>query len=274
MFARLIILITGTLCVNTARAQEDIPRGVFGSRPGYLFNVEEEKNLRVIEMVMLEKPKDDKKPLIKVIFNDKLSKEFQDQYKYRFGLTQAEQIVNNPGRDGEYTYYNSQNVTFKQYQSYQKQFGEYMARRLIEYHFDHWAKNDPAVRPVYQMKDRISNLDVKVRKGYNVKLKYNFAGPAFEVSVENPYDIEFNVVMLMNGIISSPKDIIYSLAYQLTTRVRLEALYKQTEQIKQLGATRRMTKRISASITGSSGQLPGNPSIHQDLILLGMGWSD
>lgn len=249
-------------------------RGVFGAHPGYLFNIDDEKNMRVIEMVMLEKPKDDKKPLIKVIFNDKLSKEFQDQYRYRFGQTQAEQIVNTSGRDGEYTVYNSQNITFQQYQKYQKQFGEYMARRLVEYHFDNWAKNDPAVRPVYQMKDRISNLDVQVRKGYKLKLKYNFAGPSFQTTVENPYDIDFNVVLLMNGIISKPKDTVYTVGYQVTPRIRTEALFKQTEQISQLVVSRQMTPRISASITGSSGQLPGYPDIHQDLILLGMGWSD
>lgn len=264
------------VCIGGAlahAAKEDL-RAVFGAHPGYLFNVTDERTKRDIEMVMLEKPKEDPKPSTKVIVDEKLTKEFQDQYRYRFGETQAEQIINNPSRFDEYTYYSTQNVSSDQYRVYQRQFGEYMVRRLVEYHFDNFVKNDPTIRPIYELKDKISNLDVQVKKGYKVKLKYNFAGPSFEANVENPYEVEARVQIMMNGIISKPRDIITTVSKQVTRLVRLEAVYKTTEQLEQLVASRRMSKHITASITGSTGQLPGNPAIYQNLILIGMSWTE
>jgi hypothetical protein len=249
-------------------------RPVFGAHPGYLFNVVEEKDRREVEMVMLDRPKENKKPLSEVIFDEKLSKEFQDQYRYRFGETQAEQVINNPGRSDEYTYYNRNNLTAVEYQKYQRQFGDYMMRRLVEYHFDNWAKKSPEFRPVYQMKDRISNLDVQVKKGYKVKWRYNFAGPSMNVDVENPYDIETRVQIMMNGVISAPKDIIFTLGYQATPRIKLESLYKQYEQLVQFVVSRKMTTHVNMSLTGSSGQVPDLPEFHQDLVLVGLSWNE
>ena len=269
-----IALIALFICCNLAHADEEEVRPVFGAHPGYLFNVVDEKNKRDVEMVMLDKPKDDKKPLSKVIFDEKLTKEFQTQYQYKFGQTGAEQVINNPGRDDQYLYYNSQNVTAQEYAKYQRQFGEYMARRLTEYHFDNWFKNDPTLKPVYEMKDKISNLDVQVKKGYKIKWKYNFAGPSMEAKVENPYDVETKVQVMMTDIISKPADVIYTFGYQLNPRVHLEALYKQYEQLVQMIANRKMSKHIGMSLTASTGQLPGNPAIYQNLFLVGLSYHD
>ncbi len=248
---------------------------VFGSHPGYLFNVLEEKNKRDIEMVMLDKPKPERKPPGPVIVNEKLSREFQEQYRYRFGQTQAEQVINNPSRDAVFIYSNTQrSITFEEYRKYQNQFAEYMIRRLTEYHFDNWAKNDPAIRPVYLMKDKISNVNLQVKKGYKVKLKYNFAGPSFEVKVENPYDLDVGAQAMMSGIISKPRDIIFTLGYQLTDRVQAQTLYRTEQHLKQLVLSRRMTKRVWVSFTSSTGLVPGYTDISQTLTLVGLSWSE
>src|SRR5688500_8510932 len=75
------------LCLHTlASAEEGAEQSTapFGEHHGYLFDVQEERNKRDLEMVMLDKPKPAGKPLNEVIFNEKLSKEFQTQYQYRF----------------------------------------------------------------------------------------------------------------------------------------------------------------------------------------------
>ncbi|NJL24070.1 MAG: hypothetical protein HC902_02060 [Calothrix sp. SM1_5_4] len=150
-------------------------------------------------------------------------------------------MINSPGRSDEYTYYTGRNIGILEYQKYQRAFAEYMARRLTEYHVDHWAKNDPSFRPVYEFKDRVSNLDVRVKKGYNVKWKYNFAGPNMEVSVENPYDVEAKMRMEMTGIVSSPQEMIYTLGYPITNKVKLSGVVKTYDGIYQLVGTRRLT---------------------------------
>jgi hypothetical protein len=261
--------------IFSAHAEEIDLRTVYGAHPGYVSNVKEEQNKRDIEMVLLEKPKEPKKPPKVVIVDDKLTKEFQEQYKLRFGQTMAEQVINSSGgRNDEYTYYNQQSVNILDYHRYQRQFGEYMGRRLVEYHFDKWAKNDKSIRPIYEMKDKISNLNVKFKKGYKLKWKYSFSGPYMEASLDNPYDIELKIQAQMNGIVSNPEEIVYSAGYPLTPRVRISALYKQYDGLYQIIATRQMTKHITTSITGSTDQRMTGPSVHQNLILFGFGWTE
>lgn len=262
-------------CITlSAFAEDGEVRPVFGAHHGYLDDVNEEKTKREMEMVMLPKPKDTRPPLDKVIFNEKLTKEFQAQYQYRFGTSQAEQTINTATRDGEFTYYNRPSITIQEYRTQQKKFGDYMNRRLTEYHVDAWAKNDPDFRPVYKMKDKISNLDVQVKKGYKMKWKYNFAGPSMEVVVENPYDIETKVQAMMNGVLSKPNEMIYSVGYKLTPRVKVETLYREVHTLQQLVISRRMTRHITLSLTGSNGELPTYPDVKQTMTLVGVAYSE
>jgi hypothetical protein len=258
--------------VIVAHAGEEQPRPVYGAHPGYLFDVDNEKNRREVEMVMLEQPKDKPKPLKEVIFNEKLSKEFQDQYRIKFGQTYAEQIVNSPSRDGDYQY-SGRTVSVQDYMKYQRQFGEYMGRRLTEFHVDNWFKNDPQLRPVYELKDKFSNLNVEFKKSYKLVWKYNLSGPSMEASLENPYDIQTRVQVLMSGLVSKPTNVIYTLGYKFTPRVSSQALYRDLEHLYQLVCSRQMSKHIIMSITGSSGFIPDIPDrIYQNLILLGFAY--
>ena len=84
----LTALLFGSLALH-AEDDEDAPK-TFGAHHGYVSDVVDERSKRDIEMVMLEKPKDQGPPLAEKIFNEKLSKEFQFQYQYRFGQTTTE----------------------------------------------------------------------------------------------------------------------------------------------------------------------------------------
>ncbi len=246
----------------------------FGAHYGYVTDVKEERNKRDIEMVMLERPKEPPKHLQEVIFNEKLSKEFQQQYAYKFGQSQAEQTLNTVGRQDGYTYFTGRNVTLTQYRKDQQDFAEYMTRRLIEYHVDNWVKNDPEMRPVYELKDRVSNVNVQLKNGYKFEWKYNFAGPNMEAKVKNPYNVDVKVRMEMTGIISSPKEMIYSLGYQFTPRVRADVLERQTDGSSQLVISRRMTSNISASVTALQDRSDAGLSSKQEIYLVGLSWWD
>lgn len=263
-------LILMGLCMAMPCAADE----VFGAHYGYTFDVETEKNKREVEMVMLARPPDPPKHVGEGIVNEKLSREFKQQYEYRFGQTTAEQVLNSPGRTDEYVYYTGQNVGIVEYTKYQRQFAEYMGRRLVEYHVDQWFKTDPTLRPIYELKDKLSNLDVQVKKGYKIKFKYNFAGPSFDATVDNPYDVDARVHMDMSGIVSSPVELIYSLGGQVSSRIHVAALYKQIDGIYQLVLTRRMTRQISTSITGSIDALAAGPTVQQNLVLVGFSWSE
>ena len=265
----------------SAHAQEVDSRPVYGDHFGYLFNVADEKNRRDVEMVMLEPPKEQKKPFNQVIFNEKLSKEFHQQYQYRFGQTQAQQIMNSPGRFDGYSYYtdynNQQNVSAQEYQKYQRTFAEYMGRRLFEYHFDNWAKNNSVVRPVYQLKDRVSKLNVEVKKNYKMKIKYSFSGNYLDLSMENPQKIEnkFTLQMRQSGFgPSTPEEYIYTLGLPVTKKIRVTGLVRQMDGIYQLVGTQQITPHLSTSITGSLDTLPAGPTTKQNLLLVGLSWNE
>ncbi|MBX3020819.1 MAG: hypothetical protein KF799_04020 [Bdellovibrionales bacterium] len=261
--------------IAAAEDARDLPHpAVYGKHYGYTFEVAEEKNKRDIELVMIDQPVDLRPRGNSQLVNEKLSKEFQEQYKYRFGQTQAEQVINSPARTDEYTVYTGQNVTLQDYQMYQRQFAEYMGRRLTEYHVDNWVKNDPGLRPVYELKDRVSNLNVEMKKGYKLNWRYNFAGPSMDASVENPYDVLFKVRVEMTGIISSPAETIYTLGYPLSPRLRVEGLWRQVDGLYQVVFTRQMSRQIGVSLTGSMDRRPEGPTVQQDLVLVGFSWSE
>jgi len=257
-----------------AHADEDKAE-VFGSRPGYLFDVDEERDRVEVEMVMLDKPKPPPGPPVKPVFDAKLSKEIQQQYQNRFGATAAEQVINNPSRDQDYSYQGSINsISVQQYMDYQHQFGNYVVRRTIEYHFDNWFKNDPAMKPIYDTKEKFSNLNVQVRKGWKLKWKYNFAGPAMELNLDNPYDIGIKLQMMMTGLISVPNDEIMTLDYQLTRKIHAQLLRHTLWSLTQLSLSRQLTKHISSSLTFSSGQMPWDLTIHEDKWIVGFGYAE
>lgn len=271
---RTLSLILSLFWLLSAAAEDLEKPASFGAHYGYVSDVVEEKNRRDIEMVLLREPPAAGRPLQDVIFNEKLSKEFKEQYEYRFGRSTTEQVLNSVGRSDESNFYTGQNVTVQEYAKYQRQFAEYMGRRLTEFHVDNWVKNDPDLRPVYELKDRVSNLNVEVRRGYKVNWRYNFAGPSMDVKVQNPYDVEARVRMEMSGILSSPVEYIYTLGYPITQKVHMTALHRQEDGLYQLITSRRLTRSIGTSLTCSFDTRDEGPTVKQDLFLVGLSWSD
>lgn len=250
------------------------PGATFGGHNGYVFDVKEERNRRDVEMVMLAQPKREEKPLSDKIFNQRLSKEFQVQYQSRFGQSLAEQVLNSQARSEDYSTHTGQSVTIYEYQKQQRKFGEYMARRLTEFHVDNWAKSDPDFAPVYALKEKVSNLNMTVKKGYKVRWKYNFAGPNMEFKLENPYEIDTKVRIEMTGILSSPAETIYSFGKQVTDKWHLSAIHREIDQAYQIVVQRPLTKHTAIQLTGSTDTSNEGISAKQELFLVGFSWWD
>ena len=271
----MIALVTGAalMCVDVARADDDAPV-VFGDRPGYTTDIEYERNTRTHEMIMLPRPPSNGPPLADVIFNEKLSREFQQQYEYKFGVTQAEQVINSPGRNDEYTYNTGKNATLRQYRRDQQKFGEYMARRLLEFHVDNYAKRDKSFRQVYEIKDKVSNVEVKSKTGYSIKWKYNIAGPTMDFTIKNPLEIDARVRLEMSGLVSKPNEVIYQLSYPISKRYAISELVKQMDGIFQTVLSRSLTAHVGVSISVSFDTNPAGANIQQNTYLLGLGYHE
>ena len=277
MLLRVVLLPLAWLFATSVFAAESGDhRSTYGAHHGYLFEVSEEKNRRDLEMVLLEKPKAGAPELKEVIFDEKLSREFQSQYAYRFGTSAAEQTFNSVSRNENFEF-SGEKVTVQEYRTKQRQFGEYMGRRLTEHHVDDWAKNDPSIRPIYEVKDKVSNVNVKTKAGYKYSWQYSFSGNYMDFKVENPFKIETKVTLQMSpGKFgpSSPEETIYSLGYQLTKRVKVTTLYREQDGVYQLVGTRQLTPRMSGSLSGSIDDQRSGPTVQQNLFLVGLSWRD
>jgi len=260
-------------------ARASVPDLGPGARPGYVFNVDQERHERSIEMVIDSPPEDRQKG--KPLITTKMEKEFQDQYELRFGWSDAERNYNGTNRFAFYEYPSGQLDTIQIYQTRQRQFGEYMVRRLVEYHVDDYFKSNPEMRPIYELKDRIANVDVQVRKGYKVKLRYSYSGNYLDVLVDNPYNIESKVSLMMKpgGFGPGPiQDSVFKVAYPVDPRTSVATYYATHAGEAKVVGTRRLSKSLSSSLTVTEHSLvdPDNPetSPRQNLVLVGLSWNE
>jgi hypothetical protein len=125
--------------------------------------------------------------LEQVIFDKKLSEEFKRRYEEKFGFSAAERDVfatsaSEFSIDGDGRIVDADQTTVES-----QRFAEFMLRRLAEYHADNYARNEPSLRKAYEIKERVSNVDVQVADGYKFEAKYSISGEILRVSFENPY---------------------------------------------------------------------------------------
>lgn len=245
--------------------QEAMARNIYGSHPGYVVDVHREKYTIDTEVVLVDKPAEVTQK--REIFDDRLTKEFRQQFEYRFGKTELEQSLNSPGRYDEYHYYTGQTIGIQEYRAEQRRFGEYMGRRLVEHHVDQWAKSKPEFKQVYELKDKMTNLNLKVKKGYKVDVKYSLSGGHLDFILKNPYDWDSKVRVEDGG-----GETIVSVGGAINYRWGVYNLIRVKDGIVQLIGTRKITNSLSLSLTGSKDSKEEGQSVQQDLVLVGFSY--
>lgn len=159
----------------------------YGPHYGYLATAERERDVKFDEMTVLEPP-----PALipgtlnERLFNPKLTREFREQYEQKFGRTQAEQVFNSPNR---FTYFNDLygfRGTPEELDAEKRRYGDFVLRRLLEYHIDNYAKESPRLRPAWEAKERVKEFKVEVGK-FRFDAQYSIAGNTFDLNMPNPY---------------------------------------------------------------------------------------
>ncbi|MCB0412148.1 MAG: hypothetical protein KDD22_06450 [Bdellovibrionales bacterium] len=236
-------------------------------QPGYLDSVTEERNEVISEMV-LTPPPPPKVELKEKIFDDRLTREFQDRYREKFGATDAERNIFSPNRFDEYEYSNGLSVTFDEDRKVKQEFANYMGKRLVEYHVDQYFKSSESLRPVYELKDRVSRFDVEVKKGYKFKMNYSFSGNYLDLNLDNPYDIKARLRYELAG------DTILTFGYLYKKRNWFETFF-YTEQGKiSIVGSRNLGSGVTASLTTTTNyRYPSNTLEGQELIIAGLTWT-
>lgn len=137
-----------------------------------------EKQQKFYEVYLSPPPREVTVDYTDFIFNPQLTLEFKTRYRELFGY------IDTTGLNATANY---RTVEAEKINRTRRVYGEYMMRRLGEYHVDNYFKSQPAMREVYELKERLSNVQVQVGPSYKMDVHYSFADNSAEIVVQNPY---------------------------------------------------------------------------------------
>lgn len=153
--------------------------------PGYVSDVDGEKSEAYVEVYLYAATPAREQSLQELIFNP-LASEFKSRYQDKFGRQDSESILyQNSFRESKENRGNSAELELKNEE--RRAFAEYMTRRLLEYHVDHYMNTKPELRPIMEVKEKIQNVKVQVSKDTRLNIQYNFAANIVDFTLDNPY---------------------------------------------------------------------------------------
>lgn len=237
----------------------------YSRHEGYTNEVDKERTVQVSELNLIAAPAPLGPPLQQQIFDEKLTKDFRERYEQKFGRTEAERVYNSPNR---FTYYNDL-YAFKgspqEEDGEKRAFANYMVKKLAEYHVENYAKNDPKVKPMWEAKQRFSQMQVQ-SKSFKLKARYDLVGGKADIEVINPI-VDARYTLDMNG--TNIDESILVLGRPVTETIRLESRYKQVEGIVAFIGSKTFTPTLSTNITVSTFTNDSTKSVRESLYLAG-----
>lgn len=264
----------------SAQLWAELPMEV-GGRSGYLSNVREERYVKEIEIVIISAPPPPANSQSIPLVDAKLSREFETRYEREFGRTDAERNVSMSNRFTFYDYPSGAQEDIISHEERKRQFAEYMLKRLAEHHVDQYFKSHRELRPIYELKDKIANVDVEVKKGYKLKLNYSYSGNYLDVKLDNPYKVATKITYQMKSGVgpSSIEKTIYSAVYPIDPLSSIGAFYEvdQDQGISLIGS-RKLTSSLATTLTLTQNSLVNSDvqtqSQRHNLVLLGFTWTE
>lgn len=257
-----IAALTLILSASAAFATAELPRG-------YVEDVRAERTDDAKDLVWVAKP-DEGPTLRDRIFNEKLSREFRERYEQRFGRTEIERISLAPNRLSYYNDVYGMKGTPQELSDERRKFGEFMVRRLAEWHIENYAKSDPKVRPVWEAKEKISNIKVEVAT-FKFDAQYSIAGNTFDLRMKSPW-LDSKVTLLMNPEQFGPGPIdetLISLVKPVTSKYTVEGRWKITDGIASVIHYYPVTPAWAGTMTTSAAIQDGGTSPRETIWLAG-----
>ncbi len=237
---------------------------------GYVSDVSSERNDDNRDLVWVQKPTE-LSSLQNRIFNEKLSREFRERYEQRFGQTEIERVFLAPNRTSYYNDAYGQKGTPQEMQDERRKFGEFMVRRLAEWHVENYAKTDPQARVVWEAKEKISNYRVEVAS-FRIDAQYSISGNIFDIQMVNPF-VRAKVSLLMNPDQFGPGPVdeaLLSVFKQFNSRYAGEFRWRVTDGVISLIHYKPISRVWAGSLTTSAAIHGAGRSARETLWLLGI----
>lgn len=272
IYAFLVVVLALGLGV-TARAA---PAADPDARDGYIRELSEEaEDSQTSDVVLVPKPPaDNSVPLSDVIWDLRIKKEFIERYRETFGYTEAERNYALPSIYSENGVAQGRSVESDNARAARKAFAEYMFRRLGEHHLDGYFRSDPKLKSVWELKERISNVEVKVSEGFSLMTIYSFSGNFVNVKANNAY-LPARVLIEMNPASFGPsevREITPSVEKQLSRTFNLQAYYKIYDGVFTLVGSKSLAPSMGATLSAATDLLEAGPAPKQNLVLAGFSY--
>jgi hypothetical protein len=251
---------------NSSPEKGSIPRG-------YLTDVQAERFETSEDLVWIKKPNEGQ-VLRDRIFNQTLSREFRERYEQRFGQTEIERVFLAPNRTSYYNDVYGLKGTPQEISDERRKFGEFMVRRLAEWHVENYAKTDPSVRVVWEAKEKISNYKLEVAS-FRIDAQYSISGNIMDIKIVNPW-AQSKISLLMNPDQFGPGPIdeaLLSVFKPVDSHYAVEARWRVTDGIVSLIQYRPIYRVWSGSLTTSAAIHGAGRSPRETRWLVGLGRS-
>ena len=146
----------------------------------------ERQNL-IYEVNMLAAPDPKEVQLKDVLFNADLSREIRSRYVDKFGSVDTEALIYRNTRYAEMPDKAPDQSTFDSTRNERKQFGEFILKRLLEWHVDEKMKSTPELKKAYEVKQALSEMSVPVSKDSKLEVRISIVGDSVDILYLNPY---------------------------------------------------------------------------------------
>jgi hypothetical protein len=224
---------------------------------GYVQNVQAEKQEKYYEIFLFAEPPP--KPLVSLqdkIFSAELTKEFRRKYIEQFGTVDTDSLnYTDPtyagfGDDNSHLQSTADQASLDARAAY----GQYMVKRLAEWHVDHWIKDDPQMRPIYEAKEKLSKTEVKLNADTKMEAQYDLSANTLEVKFFNPY-IDSKVIMYMDPSAFGPSNNTENklfLGKQINSKYRVNVTATSNDGIGTFEIVRKLRGNMSTNILSST----------------------
>ncbi len=246
----------------------------YAPHSGYLNSTEKEREASYVDLVVIQPPAPLGPNLNERIFNDKLVKEFRERYEEKFGRTEVERVYNSPNR---FTYYQDLygfKGTPEEMNNEKKSYADFVTRRLLEYHIDNYAQNDPKLKPAWEAKERLKEFKVEIQQ-FRFDMQYSIAGNTFDMKVINPYLSTSRVRLQMDPGVFGPapvQDTIISLGRAITPTVEVEGHWATGDGIISFVGKKALSPVLGTSLSTSTFTKEGGKTRRESRYLAGLSY--
>jgi hypothetical protein len=241
---------------------------------GYVQDVRKEREERFYEIFLFAEPPVREKSLSDKIFNEEISRDFRQRYREKFGTIDTESIAyQRTDYERLNAFRNDQRAETKNNE--RKNFADYMMKRLAETHVDNYIKSEPAMRPLYDVKEKLKKMEVRVTKKTKLEARYSLAGNVLDLILENPYcDAKWVIEMDPGTVGPAPiKENTLVLSQPLTSTWRAENRWQDREGRTSGELIKSHTRLFSTTYGLSAAYKAGGETARDSRIAFGLGYS-